>query len=175
MSWCNRDDARADSARATTRSFGFFIVHFLPHGHRRACSIAAVLAAAMSSLSSSLNSSASAFVTDFYRPLRPGRSERTLLARVALDDVRLGPDAHRGGAGRREPGREQQASSTRCFAWPAFTTGMILGLFVLGSLRRPVRSGAALAGLVVGFVVVLRVCGCERRICLALVRPGRHA
>src|SRR5207253_2044459 len=33
------------------------------------------------------------------------------------------------------------------------TLGLILGLFVLGSLRRPVRSGAALAGLVAGFIV----------------------
>jgi hypothetical protein len=38
-----------------------------------------------------------------------------------------------------------------------FTTGMILGLFLLGSMRRPVRSGAALAGLVVGFVTVFLV------------------
>jgi hypothetical protein len=34
---------------------------------------------------------------------------------------------------------------------------MILGLFVLGSLRRPVPSWAALTGLVVGFLVVLAV------------------
>jgi hypothetical protein len=38
-----------------------------------------------------------------------------------------------------------------------FTTGMILGLFLLGSLRRPVPSWAALAGLVGGFVVVFLV------------------
>jgi hypothetical protein len=35
-----------------------------------------------------------------------------------------------------------------------FTTGMVLGLFLLGSLRQPVRSGAALIGLVVGFLAV---------------------
>jgi hypothetical protein len=34
---------------------------------------------------------------------------------------------------------------------------MILGLFLLGSLRRTVRSGAALAGLVAGFLTVLLV------------------
>jgi Na+/proline symporter len=38
-----------------------------------------------------------------------------------------------------------------------FTTGMILGLFLLGSLRRPVPSWAALAGLVAGFIVVFIV------------------
>ncbi|MEI4908495.1 hypothetical protein Q8G40_30900, partial [Klebsiella pneumoniae] len=36
---------------------------------------AAVLASAMSSFSSSLNSAASAFVADFYRPLRPTHTE----------------------------------------------------------------------------------------------------
>ena len=50
--------------------FGLFIVTQLPPGWS-ACLVAAVLAAAMSTLSSSLNSSANAFVTDFYRPLRP--------------------------------------------------------------------------------------------------------
>jgi Na+/proline symporter len=38
-----------------------------------------------------------------------------------------------------------------------FTTGLLLGLFLLGSMRRPVRSWAALVGLVVGFLVVLGV------------------
>ena len=38
-----------------------------------------------------------------------------------------------------------------------FTTGMILGLFILGTLRRPVQSGAALVGLVAGFLAVLSV------------------
>ena len=37
------------------------------------------------------------------------------------------------------------------------TTGLILGLFALGSLRKPVSSGAALSGLVCGFVAVLAV------------------
>jgi hypothetical protein len=31
----------------------------------------------------------------------------------------------------------------------------LLGLFVLGSLRRPVRSGAALVGMLCGFAAVL--------------------
>ena len=35
-----------------------------------------------------------------------------------------------------------------------FTSGMILGLFVLGSLQRRVSSRAALIGLVCGFLIV---------------------
>ena len=35
-----------------------------------------------------------------------------------------------------------------------FTTGMVLGLFLLGRMQHPVRSNAALAGLVAGFLAV---------------------
>src|SRR5205823_742082 len=38
-----------------------------------------------------------------------------------------------------------------------FTTGLILGLFLLGRMKRPVSSAAAVAGLVAGFLVVLGV------------------
>jgi Na+/proline symporter len=38
-----------------------------------------------------------------------------------------------------------------------FTTGMILGLFFLGSMARPVRSRSALIGVVVGFLTVCLV------------------
>jgi SSS family transporter len=135
--------------------FGIFIVHFLPHGVIGLV-IAAVLAASMSTLSSSLNSSASAFVGDFYRPMRPNREEGHYLAvsrwmtlfwgltriGVALAAFRLLSD---------------EGVITQVLTVAGFTTGMILGLFVLGSLRRPVSSSSALLGLVVGFVVVFLV------------------
>jgi SSS family transporter len=135
--------------------FGVFIVHFLPHGIIGLV-IAAVLAASMSTLSSSLNSSASAFVSDFYRPLRPNREEGHYLTvsrwmtlfwgltriAVALAAFRLLSD---------------EGVITQVLTVAGFTTGMILGLFLLGSLRRPVPSWAALVGLVVGFVVVFIV------------------
>jgi SSS family transporter len=132
--------------------FGVFIVHFLPHGIIGLV-VAAVLAASMSTLSSSLNSAASASVTDFYRPLRPERRESHYLAvscwltffwgltRIAVALLAL------------------RWLSDRSVIGPVLTvagltTGMILGLFVLGSLRRPVAWWAALAGLVTGFLVV---------------------
>jgi SSS family transporter len=135
--------------------FGVFIVHFLPHG-LIGLVIAAVLAAAMSTLSSSLNSSASAFVTDFYRPLRGGKSEghylgvsrlmtivwgltRIVVALLAL--VWL----------------ENRSVIDQVFKVAGFTTGMVLGLFLLGSLRQPVPSAAALVGLLAGFVMVFLV------------------
>lgn len=37
------------------------------------------------------------------------------------------------------------------------TTGMVLGLFLLGTMNTPVSSGAALIGVVLGFIAVLAV------------------
>jgi solute:Na+ symporter, SSS family len=133
--------------------FGYFIVHNLPPG-LVGLVIAAVLAAAMSTLSSSLNSSASASVTDFYRPLWPGRDEGQYLivsrgmtlwwggAQIAVALAAVGF-------------QEQRSVVDSVLSVAGVTTGMVLGLFLLGSLGRPVSSTAALAGLLVGFVAVL--------------------
>jgi Na+/proline symporter len=142
---------------AKDEAFGHFIVHFLPTG-LVGMLVAAVLAASMATLASSLNSGAGAFVADFYRPLRPGRSERhylqvsrgmtsfwgvTRLA-VALAAVRFLGD---------------RSVIDQVFTVAGFTTGMILGLFLLGSLPRRVGAPAALAGLIVGFLTVALVWG----------------
>jgi SSS family transporter len=135
--------------------FGYFIVHKLPVG-LVGLVIAAVLAAAMSTLSGSLNSSASATVTDFYRPLRPGRGEghylrvaRGLTVFWGLAQVGVGLVAVRF--------QQQRSVVEDVLGVAGFTTGMVLGLFVLGRLRRPVESWAALTGLVAGFLTVLAV------------------
>src|SRR5262249_583674 len=110
--------------------FGVFIVHFLPHGVIGLV-IAAVLAASMSTLSSSLNRSARAFVSDFYRPLRPSQGEGHYLAvsrgmtlfwgltriGVALAAFHLLSD---------------EGVITQVLTVAGFTTGTILGLFLLG-------------------------------------------
>ena len=135
--------------------FGLFIVHYLPHGVVGLL-IAAVLAASMGTLSSSLSSASSAFVTDFYRPLRPGREEghyllvsRTMtlfwgLTRIGVALAALFLQSER-------------SIIDQVFSVAGFTTGMILGLFLLGSRRRPVTSAAALTGFLAGFFVVLIV------------------
>jgi SSS family solute:Na+ symporter len=136
----------------TDTVFGAFIVRYLPAG-LVGLVVAAVLAAAMSTLSSSLNSSASAFVSDFYRPLRPDRSEESYLrlsrwmtagwgvlqTAVALLAVGL---------------HSTEAVVNQVLGVAGLTTGIVLGLFVLGSLRRPVSSQAALVGLAAGTVAV---------------------
>jgi SSS family transporter len=140
------DGARNDEA------FGVFIVHFLPHGIIGLV-VASVLAASMSTLSSSLNSAASASVTDFYRPLRPERQESHYLAVSRW--LTFGWGLTRIGVAL----LALRWLSDRSVIGPVltvagFTTGMILGLFLLGSLRRPVAWWAALAGLLTGFFVV---------------------
>jgi Na+/proline symporter len=145
---------QAEGAR-NDEVFGLFIVTQLPTGVVGIL-VAAVLAAAMSTLSSSLNSSANAVVTDFYRPLRPHHPEKwyVFLSRimtalwgvaqmaVAFIAYQLGGD---------------KSVVEKVLAVAGFTTGLLLGLFILGSLRRRVRSSAALAGLVCGFVAVCAV------------------
>jgi Na+/proline symporter len=134
-------------------AFGAFIVWALPGG-LVGLVVAAVLAAAMSTLSSSLNSSANATVSDFYRPIVSDRSERhyltvsrglTLLWGMAQTAVAL---------------IAVQVASNRSvidqvLSVAGFTTGIVLGLFLLGQARRPVSSTAALVGMVAGFLAVL--------------------
>lgn len=135
--------------------FGLFIVSKLPTGVVGVL-VAAVLAAAMSTLSSSLNSSANAFVTDFYRPLRPGHSEGWYVA-VSRGMTAVWGVAQMAVAFVALSTGEGTSVVKQVLTIAGFTTGLLLGLFVLGSLRRPVRSNAALAGLVAGAAAVVLV------------------
>jgi SSS family transporter len=134
--------------------FGHYIVKYLPVGVVGLL-IAAVLSAAMSTLSSSLNSSASAVVNDFYRPLRPGRGEGHYLL-VSRGMTTLWGLAQMGVALFAAAALERSVIEM-VLSIAGFTTGMILGLFLLGRMRKPVRSEAALVGLVAGFLTVLSV------------------
>jgi SSS family transporter len=143
--------------------FGVFIVRYMPVG-LIGLLVAAVLASAMASFSSSLNSAANAVVADFYRPLRPHHSERTYLriAKAMTSVVGLGKIAVAlscislmdrpvvvGG----RTFTIDRSVIDQALGVASVTFGLILGLFVLGSLRRPVNSGAALIGLVTGFII----------------------
>jgi Na+/proline symporter len=135
--------------------FGRFIVEKLPVGVIGLV-IAAVLAAAMSTLSSSLNSSASAAIADFYKPLCPNLTDGKYLAVSRLLTILFG----------------LAQISVALIAWQidsprsivdqvlsiaGLTTGMVLGLFLLGTMSIPVSSVAALIGMVLGFIAVLTV------------------
>jgi solute:Na+ symporter, SSS family len=148
--------SQADQLEVTNETrpdavFGIFIVTKLPIGLIGLLT-AAVLSSAMGSFSSSLNSAANAFVADFYRPLRPNHDEKFYLKlskwmtsvlgvlKISVALICMPLLSHRSVVG-------------QVLAVAAVTTGLILGLFILGSLRRPVRSVAALIGMLTGFVV----------------------
>ena len=135
--------------------FGFFIVHFLP-AELSACSSPRCWLPRWPRWLPRSAAELAQFVGDFYRPLRPGRSEDHYLlvsrlmtsvwgvTRIAVALLAV-------------PLLAGSSVIDKVLLVAGFTTGMILGLFILGSMRRPVDSRAALAGLVVGFLTVLTV------------------
>jgi SSS family transporter len=132
------------------RVFARFILDHLPVG-LVGLLLGAIFAAAMSTLSSSLNSCATAAVRDLWLPMRrrsgadPGdrgqlRATRALTAGFGVVQIGVGI----GGL---------WLTSTVVAAVlgiAAFTTGIVLGVFFLGTFTRRVGERAALAGLVVG-------------------------
>lgn len=130
--------------------FAHFIVNYLPHGVLGLV-IAAVFSAAMGVLSGSLNASASTTVNDLYRPWARNTDERHLM-RVSKTLTAVWGIAQMAVA----------AAATRladnvvlnALAIASFTTGIILGLFLLGILTRTVGQAGALVGLVAGVSAV---------------------
>jgi SSS family solute:Na+ symporter len=130
--------------------FAYFIVHYLPVGVTGVV-VAAVFSAAMGTLSGSLNASASTTVNDLYRPLT-GRTDEAHLMRVSrvltavwggvLMTVAVGATALKDNV------------VNNALAIASFTTGIILGLFLLGILTKRVGQSAALVGLIAGVVAV---------------------
>lgn len=136
------------------RVFVRFIVEQLPRG-MVGLVIGAIFAAAMSTLSGSLNSSATAAVTDFYRPLRPGRSSTHLLRvtqvlTLVFGIVQIVVAAYIGP-------RLSPTVVESVLTIAGFTTGIILGVFFLGIFAPRVGQRAALAGLLAGLAVISAV------------------
>jgi SSS family transporter len=128
-----------------------FIVHNM-HTGLLGLVLSAIFSAAMSTLSSSLNASASASVNDLYRPFAPNATESRLLTLskaltivwglaqmgVALLAIRL----------------NNNTVVESVLEIASFTTGIVLGLFLLGILTRSVTQPDALLGLLVGLTAV---------------------
>lgn len=139
----------AESLRAD-RAFAYFIVRSLPVGVVGLV-VAAIFSAAMSTLSSSLSASASTSVNDLIKPCWRTASESTLL-RVSKGMTLVWGMAQMGialGASRLQSLTVVDAA----LEIASFTTGIVLGLFVLG-LFTNVRERSALVGLVTGLAVV---------------------
>ena len=143
-----------DSGRSFTkpdRVFASFIVEELPTP-ALGIVLGAVFSAAMSTLSSSLNSLSTAFANDFWFPrVRPRAGElerfrtvRALIVVFGLLQIAVGI------AGQDLP--SSVVDSVLSIA--GFTTGIVLGVFLLGVATRRVDERAALVGLLVGAAVV---------------------
>ncbi len=131
------------------REFAYFIVHYLPTGVLGVV-VAAVFSAAMGTLSGSLNASAATTVNDLYRPLVPKADERHLLrvSKVMTAVWGLAQMAMAFAATRLESN-----VVTNALAIASFTTGIVLGLFLLGIFTK-VAQPAALTGLLAGVAAV---------------------
>ncbi|MCB1008014.1 MAG: sodium:solute symporter [Acidobacteria bacterium] len=138
----------------TDRVFARFILDEMPVGVVGVL-LGAIFAAAMSTLSSSLNSCATAATRDLYRPFA-GASEtperelavtRILTALFGVLQIAVGI------------GGQWLESSvvSSVLGVAAFTTGIVLGIFFLGSFAPRVGQRAALAGLVVGLVAMTTI------------------
>jgi SSS family transporter len=133
--------------------FAYFIVHYLPTGVLGLV-VAAIFSAAMGTLSGSLNASASTTVNDLYRPWAPEADEARLLRlSKTLTAVWGGLQmAVAMGATRLEDSVVNNALKIA-----SFTTGLVLGLFLLGILTRRVGQTAAFVGLLTGLAAVSAV------------------
>lgn len=143
----------ADVAARPDRVFPHFVVTQLPVGVVGLV-IAAILAAAMSTLSSSLNSSSATALADFYRPLFAGRSDahylkvsRRLTAMWGIVQILVAFGAV----------QMSQRIVDSVLSIASFTSGPVLGLFLLGTLTKRVGQRGALAGVVGGIVFMLFV------------------
>lgn len=132
------------------RVFPYFIVHGLPQGVTGLL-IASIFAAGMSTVSTSLNSGATIVLTDFYkRFFKKDASEKQsmtmlyvasatigilgILAALAMTKVKSALDAW--------------------WALSSIFSGGMLGLLLLGYFSRNVRNWHAIAGVVVGILVI---------------------
>jgi SSS family transporter len=123
-----------------------FIVRYAPTGVLGLV-LGAVFSAAMSTLSSSLNSSASALVNDLWLPLRglppdhPSALRTAKLATLLFGVLQVIVGASGLGGG---------AVVDQVLGIASFTTGILLGVYLLGTATKRVRQGHAVFGLACG-------------------------
>lgn len=131
------------------RLFAYFIVNFMPIG-LAGLTLAAVFAAAMSTLSSSLNSSATALINDIWLPWRKRDISQPLqlragrIATAGFGVLQVTIAAFVGAIGTHE------STVFNVLKIAGFSSGPVLGLFLLAVAAPRVQQKAALMGFVVG-------------------------
>jgi SSS family transporter len=144
------DDTAGGPRPAPDRAFIDFIVHNMRTG-LLGLVLAAIFSAAMSTLSSSLNASASATINDLYRPLAPNVPEERLLRLSKVFTIAWG--LAQMGVALLAIRLNNKTVVESVLEIASFTTGIVLGLFLLGILTRTVAQRDALLGLLIGLAV----------------------
>ncbi len=143
---------RLDATITTDQVFPLFIATETPTGVAGLI-VAGIFAAAQSTISTSMNSTATTIVTDFLRPLRVCRTERSYLSAARFITVLIGLV----GTGLGLVFIDPRINSL----FDAFITaiglvmGALGGLFALGVLTRRAHSLGAMAGALVGAGVMV--------------------
>ncbi len=139
-----------DPTMIPDRAFTRFILGNLPTG-MLGLVIAAVFSASMGTLAGSLNASASTIVNDLFRPFTGVTDERTLMLvsrglTIVWGVVLMGVALAATGL------KDNVVSNALAIA--SFTTGIVLGLFLLGILTTRVGQTAAMVGMLAGVAAV---------------------
>ncbi len=130
-----------------------FLVDHMPTG-MIGLLLGAVFAAAMSTLSSSLNSSATALLKDLW-PKRVGRTAQRELRLVRSFTVLFGIAQILVALSTAILAKDVQKSTVNSvLAIAGFTTGLLLGVFLLGRFKTGANTRGALIGLVTGFAIM---------------------
>jgi len=136
---------------AGDRVFPYFIVNQLPAG-LTGLLIAALSAAAMSSVDTSINSSATVLLTDVYkRWLKPDADDALQMRFLRITTLLLGI----AGTGTALLMISIKSALDVWWNLAGIFSGGMLGLFLLGILSRRARSSQAVAGMVVGLLVII--------------------
>lgn len=132
------------------RTYPEFVWTHLPVG-LAGLVIAAILAAAMSNLSAALNALASTTIMDFFKPLRPSRSEGDYMQLARWATVLWGFILFAVGLAARHWGRVLEAG----LSIASVLYGALLGVFLLGVLTKRPGEWSAIAGMSAGFAATL--------------------
>jgi SSS family solute:Na+ symporter len=147
-----------DSANAPTNGDQVFMTFVVQHmgAGLTGLILAAVLAATMSNLSSSFNSSASAFMGDWLQQWMPNMSDRQSL-RVARYLTLISAAIHAAVAIIAYNQGFDESTVKMVLSIAGFSTGLLLGLYILGLIAPHTRESVAIAAFFVGLAATCYV------------------
>ena len=129
--------------------FPYFIVNSLPIG-LRGLLIASIFAAGMSTVSTSVTSAATIVLTDYFKPFFRGAVERNHIVVLRISSVAIGVL----GAIVALAMLSVESIIDAWWTLSSIFSGGMLGLFLLGCIRKRISRVAAFIGCVVGVMVI---------------------